>query len=372
VIIQSVTLQAGLLVAGLLLIVGMALAETGAFRTRSGRGTHPIPPGYGPRGPIGPSDAEVAVESPAAVVDGAGRKGAPYQAFPPDDSGAFVKALKEASDRGGGVVYIPPGTYRIDEIVSVPANITLHGAGRATHLYTTRLDGNGGFITAGNNIRFTQFRLQGPSTVRMVQNMAKGIHVTKGCKECRIDHIELSGFGYFAIGVTEKGEATVEYVYAHHNTQNGYGYGVMVVTGGQVLVTDSEFEQNRHAIASNSAGTSYKCLYSYLHGDDETYQVGALDTHAGMSGEVEIAHNLLENLRTGLSLSDGSGKIHHNLIRNVHRFCNIREGTHNGKVIPGAEAHDLVFEHNHLENVDIPFDIRAGRRIVIDGEMVRE
>ncbi|MSS71341.1 MAG: hypothetical protein EXS64_07610 [Candidatus Latescibacteria bacterium] len=370
-IIHGITIQTGITLAGLLFFAAMALAETGTFRTRSGRGTHPIPPGYGPRGPVGPSDSEVPVESPAATVDGAGRKGAPYQAFPPDDSGAFVKALNEASGKGGGVVFIPPGVYRIDEVVSVPANITLHGAGRSTHLYTTRLDGQGGFITAGNQIRFTQFRLQGPSTVRMVQNMAKGIHVTDGFTGCRIDHVELSGFGYFAIGVTKNAEATVEYVYDHHNTQNGYGYGVMVVSGGKVLVTDSEFEQNRHAIASNSAGTSYRCLYCYIHGDDETYQVGGLDTHAGMSGEIEIAHNFMENLRTGLSLSDGSGRIHSNLIRNVHRFCSIREGTHNGKVIDGAEVHDVIFEHNQLENVTLPFDIRAGWNIVIDGKKER-
>lgn len=370
-IVQGITIQTGITIASLLLFAMMVLAETGAFRTRSGRGSHPLPPGYGPRGPVGPSDSEVTVESPAATVDGAGRRGAPYQAYPPDDAEAFRRAIAEASRKGGGVVYIPPGTYRIDEVVPVPGNVTLHGAGRATHLYTTRLDGNGGFVTAGDNIRFTQFRLQGPTTVRMVQNMSKGIHVTNGCAGCRIDHVEISGFGHFAIGVTQKAEATVEYVYDHHNTQNGYGYGVMVVTGGRVLVTDSEFEQNRHAIASNSAGTSYKCLYCYLHGDDETYQVGALDTHAGMSGEIEIAHNFVENLRTGLSLSDGSGNIHHNAVRGVHRFCNIREGAHNGKVIPGAEAHDLTFEHNHLENVTIPFDIRAGRHIVIDGETIR-
>src|SRR5262245_19030209 len=94
-IIHGIAIQRGIITWGLLLFATMALAETAPFQTRSGRGTHSIPPGYGPRGPVGPSDSEVAAESPVATVNGTGWKGAPYQAFPPDDSGAFVKALNE-------------------------------------------------------------------------------------------------------------------------------------------------------------------------------------------------------------------------------------------------------------------------------------
>src|SRR5438132_12798691 len=109
------TLRTGLLVAGLWLLAGVALAESETFRTRSGRGTHPLPEGYGPRGPVGPSDPVIMVESPVATVQGAGRRAAPYQAYPPDDSEAFRQAIAEASGKGGGVVYIPPGVYRIDK-----------------------------------------------------------------------------------------------------------------------------------------------------------------------------------------------------------------------------------------------------------------
>ncbi len=351
--------------AGLLFTL-FSTARAEPFRTRSGRGTHPMPEGYGPRGPVGPSDTELAVESAAATVEAPGKRDAPYDAYPPDASGAFRKAVAEAAEKGGGVVYIPPGVYRLDETVPVSDNITVHGAGRATHLYTAQ--NNPVFLIGGDDIRFTQFRLQGPTTVRMVQNASKGIQVTNGYGRCRIDHIEISGFGHYAIGVVEKGEATVEYVYDHHNTQNGYGYGVMVGSGGQAVVIDSELEQNRHAIASNGAGTMYKCLYCYIHGDDETYRVGALDTHPGMSGEIEIAYNFVENQQTGLSISDGSGRIHDNCFRNVHRFCNIRPGVHNNNYIEGSEAHDMVFENNVLENVEVPYEIRAGRNIVIDGE----
>ncbi len=361
------------ILAGAIVLFGLvfaltSIAHAGTFRTRSGRGSQTIPEGYGPRGAVGPSDNDLTAKSPDAVVDGPGRRDAPYQAYPTDASEAFRNAMSQAADMGGGTVYVPPGTYRIDGTVPVPGNVTLHGAGRATHLYTTQNDAV--FLPDGDNTRFTQFRLQGPTTVRMVQNGSRGIHATNGHKGCRIDHVELFGFGHFAIGVTEKAEARVDYVYDHHNTQNGLGYGVMVVSGGQVDVSDSEFEQNRHAIASNDAGTAYRCIYCYIHGDDETYRVGALDTHPGMSGHFEIAHNLVENQQTGLSLSDGTGHIHDNLFRNVHRFCSIRAGIHNGNYVEASEVHDTVFADNVLESVAIEYDIRAGRSISIDGQVL--
>jgi Pectate lyase superfamily protein len=356
-----------LILAGLATMLATGAAGDG-FRTRSGRGTHPLPAGYGPRGPVGPDDTAVCVPAPAATVAGAGARGAPYQAYPPDDSAAFRQAIAAATERGGGVVFIPPGVYRIDETVAVPAGITLHGAGRATHLYTTRTNGQGVFVVAGDDVRFTQFRMQGPTTVRMVQNLSRGIAIGDGHRGVRVDHIEISGFGHFAIGVVGSAEATITFVYDHHNTQNGYGYGVMVVEGGKAIVTDCEMEQNRHNIASNSHGTSYQCLYCYLHGDDETYQVGALDTHPGMDGRIEIAHNVIENVRTGLSLSDGTGRVHHNWVRNVARFVSISPGIHNGNYVAGAEVHDMVFEENHLENVAKPYDLRGGRNVVVDGK----
>jgi hypothetical protein len=348
--------------------VGDAAGE--AFRTRSGRGSASLPAGYGPRGPVGPGDTEVRIASPAATVAGTGARSAPYRAHPPDDAAAFRQAIAEAAQRGRGMVYIPPGVYRLDETVAVPAGITLHGAGRATHLYTTRPDGRGVFVVEGDNVRFTQFRLQGPTTVRTVPNQSRGIAVGGGHQGCRIDHIEISGFGHFAIGVTGGAGATIAHVYDHHNTHNGLGYGVMVVGGGKAVVTDCEMEQNRHAIASNGRGTAYQCLYSYLHGDDETYPNGALDTHPGMDGPIEIARNVIEDMRLGLSLSDGTGRVHHNWVRNVARFVAISPGIHNGNYVAGAEVHDMRFEENHLENVDIPYAFGGGRNVVVDGKAV--
>ncbi|MBQ9415224.1 MAG: hypothetical protein IJU20_00060 [Clostridia bacterium] len=44
-----------------------------------------------------------------------------------DDSSAFQTALNYASDKGGGVVYVPVGTYRLEKPLNVPGKVSLVG-----------------------------------------------------------------------------------------------------------------------------------------------------------------------------------------------------------------------------------------------------
>lgn len=44
-----------------------------------------------------------------------------------DDGPAIQSALNAASSAGGGVVYLPPGSCRIGQVISVPSNVTLSG-----------------------------------------------------------------------------------------------------------------------------------------------------------------------------------------------------------------------------------------------------
>ncbi|HUU22420.1 MAG TPA: glycosyl hydrolase family 28-related protein, partial [Phycisphaerae bacterium] len=51
-----------------------------------------------------------------------------------DDHAALTAAMAAAHDAGGGVVFLPPGTYRIGRTLSVPAGVKLRGAGRENTL----------------------------------------------------------------------------------------------------------------------------------------------------------------------------------------------------------------------------------------------
>ncbi|MFE3140586.1 glycosyl hydrolase family 28-related protein [Streptomyces scopuliridis] len=57
-----------------------------------------------------------------------------------DDAPAINRALAAAAERGGGTVSIPPGTYRIDDVIRIAhSGVVLRGAGSdRTKLYATR------------------------------------------------------------------------------------------------------------------------------------------------------------------------------------------------------------------------------------------
>ncbi|MFE9888257.1 glycosyl hydrolase family 28-related protein [Streptomyces scopuliridis] len=57
-----------------------------------------------------------------------------------DDAPAINRALVAAAERGGGTVSIPPGTYRIDDVIRIAhSGVVLRGAGSdRTKLYATR------------------------------------------------------------------------------------------------------------------------------------------------------------------------------------------------------------------------------------------
>ncbi|HUU59480.1 MAG TPA: glycosyl hydrolase family 28-related protein, partial [Phycisphaerae bacterium] len=58
-----------------------------------------------------------------------------------NDLPALRQAMAAAQKAGGGIVFLPPGTYRIDETLSIPAGVALRGAGREnTLLKGTGLD----------------------------------------------------------------------------------------------------------------------------------------------------------------------------------------------------------------------------------------
>jgi hypothetical protein len=58
-----------------------------------------------------------------------------------DDTEALRKALIQAGEAGGGIVYLPPGRYAISATLWVPSGVTLQGAGPGSSVLTV-LDSN--------------------------------------------------------------------------------------------------------------------------------------------------------------------------------------------------------------------------------------
>ncbi len=82
----------------------------------------------------GAADASWAnVRNPPYLAQGDGKA---------DDTQAIQSALDAVGAKGGGVVYLPAGTYLVKTHLSVPAETALVGVGRAPEVYTDKTSGS--------------------------------------------------------------------------------------------------------------------------------------------------------------------------------------------------------------------------------------
>lgn len=343
-------------------------------------------PAAGPVGPDVPlSEAEKGLFAKHITMEG--RTAAAVQI-------ACERAVKE----GIQVVFLPAEHYVFDKEVHVPGGLTLLGegtktlcqaGGRGVHLF--RVD--------GDNVRFTRLKLQGADTAPSTNNNTYGISVS-GKRNIRIDHCEVLGFSY-ALNFSSEATAQVDHCLIHHNLRDGLGYGVAIYSGAYVLVTDNEFSQNRHSLASNGAldWSSPKRLGKYIHksgvrkthwefihnrvrsNDQSPYELCAVDTHPGMDGTFVVERNIFENLRHGVGIRDGSGLIQGNVFRNLRTVTNFRSlvaisvsyGTRNNIPVEGCMPHNIQVEGNIFQ---MPKDVKyqkyslgKAENITIDGKL---
>jgi Right handed beta helix region len=359
------------LAAALLCVVALACAPVGATA-----------PAFGPRQPVGPdvplSDTEKGALARRVTVEGR-------------TASAIQSACDQAVRDGIPVVFLPAGQYQLETSVRVPATLTLLGEGAGTVCRTddrsTQL-----FVAAGDRIRFTRMKLQGPDTTWNDTNGSIGISVP-GKQNIHIDHCELLGF-MRATDFSQEATAQVDHCSIHHNLRNGYGYGVDILEGAYVLVTDNEFSENRLSLTSNGAldwdSGPREGIYRHIPGVRKTHwefrynRIGGnslaqvhlpqVETHPGMDGTFVAENNLFENINAALGLRDGSGLIRVNTFRDLTgpqaAAIWIITDTHNGIPVENAIPHDVQVLENTFQNVGEEYRIGSVVNIWIDGQVV--
>lgn len=83
-----------------------------------------------------------------------------------DDIGALTDALQAAAEAGGGVVFLPPGTYRVGESLQIPATVTLKGS----HRDNTIIKGFGFTPSTGGRFMWNSGQSSPASVVLMESN----------------------------------------------------------------------------------------------------------------------------------------------------------------------------------------------------------
>ena len=235
-------------------------------------------------------------------------------------------AVQEAIDSlgpEGGVVILPAGTYTFYNVVNVPANVTIQGEGRDK---TIIHNDNGGdqagyearyspvwgvaksaFNTIGNNVRYTDMRIIGPTvldpygTTRNYQYKGWGIYVAYKTN-IRIDHCELNSFAMNVIYI-DNTNCLVDHNYIHNNYKRGAGYGVNVQghANGKAFIEDNSFGFNRHDVASGGEA-HYVARHNYVRCADTPgtskpsgIPTASFDSHASTLNHVmECYDNIIE------------------------------------------------------------------------------
>jgi hypothetical protein len=296
-----------------------------------------------------------------------------------------ITAAVEQLNGQPGIVHLPPGDYAYDGTVDVPEGAIIEGAGSdQTRIYTSFADGFFFYVT-GDNVRFSKLKLEGFSTIGSTDHTTMAILAYSGNKNIYIDHCEMLGFNT-AVSFRSGSTGTIESNVIHHNTRNGYGYGLLVGSEAYAMVRQNEMGNNRHSITSAGCGeggctacpTRIDFIGNHIEGYEDVEQKGyQFDTHAGIYGRIRILNNTFENLRGGISFRDG-----HNVFIQGNVFRDIdpdEDSLQYGNAIHATEVyctgdrpHDspgldgLTISNNTFENNSHDLFLEYGKNVSVN------
>ncbi len=226
--------------------------------------------------------------------------GAGYPRTVPQSEADYVAStlseLESAFDSAssGDVVYVDPDAdiYTGTTELVVPGGITLAS--------DRGIDGSDGGLlhtdtspwsvleVRNPDVRITGLRLQGRvwDWRENDDNAGQGIDVQATGVE--IDNCELYGFTFAAIRAYT--DTHVHHNAIHHNSMDGWGYGVNTVTG-HPLIEYNEFWHNRHSI-SGGGSNGYTARYNHVKFDDALSHV--FDMHRSGGRTILIHNNTFE------------------------------------------------------------------------------
>jgi len=240
--------------------------------------------------------------------------------------GTSIQAALNALPQSGGVVYIPAGTYTINEPITIPVpDVTIYGDGALTVLQGTWFDPPPLLQATGkHDIRLTRLHLRSlpidefrgyhqkqyaekPEDIGRPSVYSTGITLSD-CQNCRIDHCEIELFGHTGIYIRGGSKNTcVDHCFLHENFKYGEGYGVVPEGTRDCYIEDNNFENHRHGVAgSNNSMCQYTCRFNRFVKDPTTLpaegwkQVSAheIDVHGGNSWV--FAHDNWVEMKNGM------------------------------------------------------------------------
>ena len=266
--------------------------------------------------------------------------------------GSDDKAIQAALDslgEDGGVVYIPAGTYLINEQVTVPCdNVTIYGDGSKTILKAMWYEAKPMLLLSEReNVRITRLLFRGwpetefrgytnPKYVAKPEDVGRKDNVmTRAvdfltCDRIRFDHCTVELCGHTGLIVRGPGEICIDHCFFQKNFRYGYGYGVVPCATKECYIEDTNFENHRHGVAGGrDTKASYICRFSRFVKDIKAVpeegwkQVTSheIDVHSGC--EWLYAHDNFVEMKNGMMSSGACLRGNQGWVyRNVFVNCN--------------------------------------------------
>ena len=150
--------------------------------------------------------------------------------------------------------------------------------------------------------------------------------------------------------------------FLHDNALDGMGYGVVVSGtqmtegGSTVLISESEFALNRHAIASNSPETRFAVERCYFHDTNPSQLQPDVDAHPQGLSTLRLVVRDSTFVRTRpIGVKAGSMEITGNRFDSscgdvIGQMILFGQPTHNGNIIADAYMHDVYIGGNRNES----------------------
>ncbi|MCD4700114.1 MAG: hypothetical protein K8R91_06040 [Phycisphaerae bacterium] len=293
-------------------------------------------PGYASYPPASASAPELEVETFGCEANPTGDPiggGAGYRNiltggdFTVNNADELLKALKQA--KPGQVIFIPDGVD-IDlsayNNIKIPGGVTLAGTrGRGgspgARLFTKRRKGKL-FVSAGDEVRVTGLRFEGPSGDRKTfDTTAHFLMLNHYAAE--VDNCEIYNFNRAGVSVSSGAMKThVHHNFIHHCQKSGLGYGVST-NSSDIRIVANKFDYCRHHITSGGhPGSGYEAAWNLIgpHANGHPF-----DMHGG------------RDRGDGTDIAGDWMHIHHNTFQEK-RYCHV--------VIRGVPSQGARIHHN--------------------------
>ncbi len=237
----------------------------------------------------------------------------------------LLSALVEVQAKTRKIVYVADAAQinlTGEHNIAIPTGVTLaSGRGRYGSLggliYSTAQDTKPLFLAAGQAVRLTGLRLQGPDPDR--HGSPYELPISDGIEsefsDLEIDNSELSGWSQCAVCIWGGTGNYIHHNYIHHNQRSGLGYGIELNGSGNVaeaLIEGNLFDWNRHNVAGRGwAGDSYEARYNVVL---ENANGHSFDMHGGgdrgdgtniAGSTITIHHNTVHVLDQSAALIGG-------------------------------------------------------------------